>query len=63
MENKEPQKIIWHDMYLIRISDVPGFREWLWGQTCPLVDDDPDPLDWAYFDDYERYINGLPIID
>jgi len=59
----EPTTIIWHDMKLAKIDDVPGFRDWLAGQTCPLVEDDPDPCGWAYYSDYLRYANGLPVID
>jgi hypothetical protein len=64
-ENKmtEPTKIIWHEMELVKISDVPGFADWLYGQTLPYVEDDPTPTDWAYEWDYDRFINHLPIID
>lgn len=59
----EPYKIEWHGMKLVKISDVPGFSEWLGGQTMPFVYGVPDPFDWAYEDDYERFIQGLPVID
>ena len=62
--NKEPEIKLWHGMKLAKISDVGDeFKEWLYGQTLPLVEDDPEPMNWAYYWDYERFINGLPIID
>lgn len=39
------------------------FCEWLYGQTLPMVDDDPEPTGWAYYWDYERFINNYPVID
>jgi hypothetical protein len=58
-------KMTWQGMRLVKISSVPDpkFRGWLSGQTTPLVEDDPNPFDWAYEWDYERFINHLPIID
>ena len=56
--------MMWHDgIELVRMSDVPGLREWMWGQTMPFVADDLNPYDWAYVWDYERFIEGLPVID
>jgi len=60
---KEPTIKIWQGMKLVKISDVPGFDDWLYGQTLPVVEDDPEPLNWAYYDDYRRCTNGLPVID
>lgn len=60
---KEPEKKMWCGLTLVRVSDVPGFAEWLQGQTCPLVDDDPRPTDWAYISDYRRYKYELRVID
>lgn len=55
------------DGYLIvKISTVPepiDFSNWLYGQTLPYLENDPDPLDWAYMSDYIRYVNKYPIID
>ena len=53
----------WDGHKVVKISSVPGFQKWLWGQTCPLVSDDPEPDDWAYEWDYQRFIEGRPIID
>lgn len=59
-----PETKFWNGMKIARISDCPaGFMEWLNGQTCPVVEDDKDPMDWAYYWDYERFINNLPVID
>jgi len=62
-EIKEPRRMTWHGTELVRVSDVPGLREWMWGQTMPFVADDLNPYDWAYVWDYERFIEGLPVID
>ena len=54
----------WYRMKIVKISSVGGnFSEWLNGQTLPLVEGDENPTDWAYYDDYMRWINGLPVID
>ena len=59
-----PTTKFWNGMMLVKISDVgDNFREWLWGQTIPLVEDDPEPTNWAYIWDWERYVNKQPIID
>ena len=50
-------------MKVVKVSEVPGFDKWLSGQTRPVVEGDPDPYDWAYFWDFERYITGLPVTD
>ena len=64
----KPKIIIFHDMKLVKISDVgEEFRRWLYGQTMTMVDDknlnDGDMFNWAYYCDYERFINNYPIID
>lgn len=60
----EPEKMLWHDMELVRISDVgKEFLSWLKGQTMPLVEDSDTPYDWAYYGDYYRFINNLPVVD
>ncbi len=54
----------WCGMKIIKISDIDAsFSDWLYGQTLPLVEDDETPTDWAYYDDYLRWANGLPVID
>lgn len=53
----------WHGMTLVRVSDKPGFAKWLYGQTQPLVTEDEHPYDWAYYDDWARFIENKPIID
>jgi len=59
-----PETKIWHDMKLVRISDVgEEFSRWLYGQTIPLVEDDPNPTDWAYYWDYRGFIRNLLITD
>ena len=64
MNNSEPETKIWHDMKLVRISDVgKDFSRWLYGQTFPYVEDDPKPTDWAYYWDYTKYLNGGKITD
>ena len=59
----KPNLHMWDGHTLIRISSVPGFAKWLYGQTLPLVDNDPDPFDWAYYYDYVRFTHNLPVID
>lgn len=60
----EPVIIEWHGMKIVKISSVGDrFQKWLYGQTLPYVNEEKDPLDWAYISDYNRFISGLPIID
>jgi hypothetical protein len=61
---KEPTIKTWHGIEIVKISSVGGnFSDWLYGQTLPLVEDDENPTNWAYYSDYLRWANGLPIID
>lgn len=54
----------WCGTKIVKISEVDvAFSDWLYGQTLPLVEDDKNPTDWAYYADYLRWVNGLPIID
>ena len=49
---------------IVKISDVgQEFLDWLKGQTCPVVLEDAEPTDWAYYGDYSRFINKQLIID
>lgn len=50
-------------MWIVKISDKPGFSEWLYGQTLPYVEEDSNPCDWAYYNDYARFKLGLGVID
>lgn len=53
-------------MQIVRISTVEDpkkFGEWLGGQTLPFVEEDYEPCGWAYYWDYERFVNNYPIID
>lgn len=60
----EPTIIIWHKIHLVKTADVgTDFISWLYGQTMPYVAEDKNPTGWAYYEDYLRYINGLPVID
>lgn len=60
----KPEEMQWNGMELVRISDVGDeFQTWLYGQTLPFVEDNADPMDWAYKSDYKRFINNLPVID
>lgn len=52
---EDENMLIWKGIKLVRISSVPGFGEWLYGQTIPLVEDDPNPTDWAYYWDYQNF--------
>jgi len=54
----------WAGMKIVKVSSVGDeFRRWLGGQTCPLVEDDPTPDDWAYYWDYERFRDHKPVVD
>lgn len=48
---------------IVKISSVKGFSKWLYGKTMPVVSNDPEPFNWAYKSDYDRYINGFKGID
>ena len=51
-------------IWIVKISDVgKEFAEWLGGQTLPLVVEDENPADWAYYSDYSRFVNKQAIID
>jgi hypothetical protein len=59
-----PEEMRWEGMKLVRISDVgEAFRVWLYGQTLPVVDGNATPFDWAYYGDYVRFVDNLPVID
>jgi len=59
-----PTVAIWHGIRIIKVSDIDAkFGEWLHGQTRPLVKEDESPTDWAYYHDYTRWSQNLPIID
>lgn len=67
--DKEYIEVRWFDgMEIIKISDIPEpykteFKNWLFGQTLPLVTDDPEPNNWAYVNDFLRFISNKEIID
>jgi hypothetical protein len=64
IKDGKPEIIFWHNIMLVRISDAgKEFSDWLYGQTLPYVDDSSTPTDWAYYFDYLRFKNNLPIID
>ena len=45
-------------------NEQPYFEHWLWGQTRPLIEGLPDEEQDAYYPwDYERWKEGLPVID
>lgn len=49
---------------LVKISSVEGFGEWLYGKTIPLlIEEGKDMDDWAYWSDYERYIQAKKKIE
>jgi len=56
IQSRFPEVKDWFGLYIVRISHVPGFSEWLHGHVCPVIEDDPDPTDWAYLWEYERFI-------
>lgn len=49
--------------------ELKRFQKWIYGQTCPLIQKKdvikiiPEPFDWVYFEDYARWVHGLPVID
>lgn len=60
----EPEIRIWHDIWVVRVSDVgDDFSKWLYGQTLPYVLEDESPSDWAYYSDYSRWVRKLKVID
>jgi len=60
-----PTVMVWLDnIWIVRVSEIgEEFAKWLTGQTLPLVNEDEHPTDWAYYSDYSRWIQHLPIID
>ena len=48
---------------IVKVSEVKGFARWLSGQTRPIVESDNEPFNWAYYEDYLRFIERKPIID
>ena len=56
--------IKWRGYTLVRISSVgKEFDKWLKGQTYPIVEDSETPHDWAYYEDYDNFIKGKPVLD
>jgi len=55
--------LIWHGMIIVKISEVPGFGDWLYGQTLPYVEEDSNPTDWAYYGDFVRFVDKKGVID
>jgi hypothetical protein len=45
------------------------FKKWMEGQTMPMISREsiekkiPKPTEWQYYDDYRRWVLGLPVID
>ena len=57
---KQPETKEWRGMKLVRISDAGiEFDKFLCWKTSPVVEDDVDPMDWAYECDYDAYVNSL----
>ena len=64
IKSLDPMVIVWHKMWLIKISDVDSeFSSWLSGQTLPYVEESDEPSNWAFYSDYSRWKQGLPVID
>lgn len=62
--SSSPEIRLWNNLEIIKISDVDyAFAEWLYGQTLPYIEEMNDPSDWAFLDDYERWISGSRIFD
>ena len=62
--SENPLVMNWSGIWIVKVSECKeGFSEWLAGQTRPLVTEDPNIYDWAYYGDYSRFINELPVID
>ncbi len=54
----------WPRIKQLRVAERVPFRQWLTGQTMPLIDGVAmDEQDAYYPWDYERWKQGLPIID
>lgn len=61
---ENPKVVVWHGMWLVKVSEVGvEFSKWLYGQTMPLVTESDTPTDFAYYPDYIRWKNHLPVID
>jgi hypothetical protein len=59
-----PTTAVWHKMWIVKISDVgQEFAEWLHGQTLPVVTEDENPTDWAYYHDYCKFNGGWSTSD
>jgi hypothetical protein len=62
--SENPTVMNWHKIWIVKVSNVgEEFAKWLDGQTRPLVSEDKNPSDWAYYSDYSRFVNKEPIID
>jgi uncharacterized NAD(P)/FAD-binding protein YdhS len=63
--SENPTVMKWaNGIWIIKISDIgQEFAEWLNGQTTPLVKEDENPVGWAFYSDYSRFINKQVIID
>jgi hypothetical protein len=59
-----PTVMKWHRIWIVKVSDVgEEFATWLAGQTVPIISEDENPTDWAFYSDYSRYVNKMEIID
>ena len=68
MADEKIEKMEWFGLEIVRISSLPkekqeAFKEWLRGQTLPLVPESDEPYGWAYLWDYERFAKGLKVVD
>ena len=55
-------KSILHKNYgtIVKISSVPGFKDFLKDKTVPIIADAENPYDWAYMGDYIRFTKKFP---
>lgn len=70
IQSENPTVAIWNMMgegmgiWLVKVSDAPeDFSSWLNGQTLPLVEEDEEPTNWAYYADYTRWLRGAKVVD
>lgn len=60
-KKKELEIKTWNNIKIVKINSVNDrrFLDFLMGKTLPFVAEDKEPYNWAYYYDYERFLNRL----